>query len=108
MRFYTEGARTQVHTVLDGPKGPPAKVVGNMPVSSDGSGIAEWNIDRIMEKIKSNKNCMQKAHNISYTSVTNMFLLHFLYMTSILFDLTFVANRQDFISSLTQSGRAVQ
>ena len=51
MRFYTEGARTQVHTVLDGPKGPPAKVVGNMPVSSDGSGIAEWNIDRIMEKI---------------------------------------------------------
>ena len=51
LRFYTEGARTQVHTVLDGPKGPPAKVVGNMPVSSDGSGIAEWNIDRIMEKI---------------------------------------------------------
>ena len=51
VRFYTEGARTQVHTVLDGPKGPPDKVVGNMPVSSDGSGIAEWNIDRIMEKI---------------------------------------------------------
>ena len=51
LHFYTEGATTQVHTVLHGPSGPPAKLVGNMPVSSDGSDVAEWNIDRIMEKI---------------------------------------------------------
>ena len=43
---------------------------------------------------------MEKAHNFSYAYITNMFLLHFLYTSSISLASNFVANRNFFTEQI--------